>query len=409
MAYFTNTMPVSSCPLCASRELELIIDLGLHPLADTFVHKGQLTEPEPRYPLQVLLCKQCGHAMNSYVVPAEERYQEHDYSYDSGNSKVSIEHFNEMAIEVAQKVDVGQGDLVVDIGGSVGTLLEAFRAKTGATILNVEPAGNIAAIAQKNDVETVNDFFTDTVAEGIAQRGGAKVIAMTNVFNHIAYLDAFMKAIMRALRQDGAFIIEVPYLLHMVEKLAFDTVYLEHVSYFALRPLRAYFKKIGLVIADVAENGYMGGSMRLYVRKGGPEFVGLANMIAREEAASLYDPAMYREFMRKVEAFKSSLLKELAGVKAAGGRIVGIGAATKGNTLLNYCEIDTTLLDFITDASPLKIGKYTPGSHIPILSDEAITEAVTHALILPWNIAEFLKGKLAPKYPRISFITPHMQ
>lgn len=402
-------MPVTSCALCKSNNLLLVLDLGLHPLADSFLKKEDLLHPEATYPLQVLLCKECGHAMNSFVVPAEERYQAHDYSYDSGNSNVSIEHFKEMAAEAAQKVEVGQGDLVVDIGGSVGTLLEAFRAKTGATILNVEPAHNIAAIAQKNGIETVNDFFTDTVAERIAQRGGAKVITMTNAFNHIAYLDAFMKAIIRALRPDGAFIIEVPYLLHMVEKLAFDTVYLEHVSYFALRPLRAYFKKFGLVIADVAENSYMGGSMRLSVRKGGPEFVGLTDMIAREEAASLYDPATYREFVRKVEAFKGSLLKELANAKAAGGRIVGIGAATKGNTLLNYCGIDTALLDFITDASPLKVGKYTPGSHIPILPDEAITEAVTHALILPWNIAEFLKGKLAPKYPRISFITPHMQ
>ena len=402
-------MLINSCPLCASRELELVIDLGLHPLADTFVSKDQLIEPEPRYPLQVLLCKQCGHAMNSYVVPAEERYQAHDYSYDSGNSKVSIKHFNEMAAEAAQKVGIGQGDLVVDIGGSVGTLLEAFRTQTGAAILNVEPAGNIAAIAQKNGVETMNNFFTDAVAENIEQRGGAKVITMTNAFNHIAYLDDFMKAIVGALRHNGAFIIEVPYLLHMVEKLAFDTVYLEHVSYFALRPLRTYVKKFGLVISDVAENDYMGGSMRLYIRKGGSEFTGLADMVAREEAAGLYDTATYRKFMHKVEAFKVSLLAELAGAKTAGGRIIGIGAATKGNTLLNYCGIDAALLEFVTDASPLKIGKYTPGSHLLIKPDEAITVDITHALILPWNIAEFLKGKLAPKHPHISFITPHMQ
>ncbi|MDO8517968.1 MAG: class I SAM-dependent methyltransferase [bacterium] len=401
-------MPVSSCSLCASSELELVIDLGFHPLADTFIKKEELMQPEVRYPLQVLLCKSCGHAMSSYVVPATKRYQEHDYSYDSGNSKVSVEHFGEMAQEAIQKVGVGAGDLVVDIGGNVGTLLDAFRAQAGTHILNIEPAGNIADIAEKNGVETVRNFFGGEVAHTIAKRGGAKVIAMTNAFNHIAYLDDFMQGIVQALRPDGAFLIEVPYLLHLVEKLAFDTVYLEHVSYFALRPLRTYFKKFGLVISDVIENDYMGGSMRLYVRKSGPGFAGLADMVAREEAAQLFDPLMYRGFMQKVLAFKFSLLKELLEAKAEGGRIVGIGAATKGNTLLNYCGIDATLLEFVTDASVLKIGKYTPGSHLEIKPDEAITAGITHALILPWNIGDFLRGKLTPKYPSLVFITPHM-
>ena len=402
-------MPVSSCPLCSSSELALIIDLGLHPLADRFLHEEQLTKPAPRYPLQVLLCKECGHAMNSYVVPAVQRYQEYNYSYDSSNSKVSIEHFKEVAREAIEKVGVGTDDLAVDIGGNVGTLLEAFRTQAGATVLNIEPAGNIADIAQGKNIETVRDFFGKEIAQMIAQRGGAKVITMTNAFNHVEYLDDFMRSILAALREDGAFIIEVPYLLHLVDKLAFDTVYLEHVSYFAMRPLRAYFKKFGLVIADASENEYMGGSMRLYVRKGGPEFAGIADMIAREEAARIFDPLMYKDFMHKVEAFKHSLMKDLTEAKAAGGRIVGIGAATKGNTLLNYCGIDSTLLEFVTDASPLKIGKYTPGSNIPIRPDEAIHPEITHALILPWNLSGFLRGKLAPKFPNLVFITPHME
>lgn len=402
-------MLVTSCPLCGSHDLELVIDLGLHPLADTFLKKEYLNKPETRYPLQVLLCKGCGHAMNSYVVPITERYQAHDYSYHSGNSKVSISHFNDMATEAIEKVGVKKGDLVVDIGGSVGTLLEAFRTQAGAQILNVEPAGNIADLSEQNNIETVRDFFTPAVAQLIAQRGGAKVITMTNVFNHIAYLDDFMKAIAQALRHDGAFVVEVPYLQHLVEQLAFDTIYLEHVSYFALKPLRTYLKKFGLVISDGGENDYMGGSMRLYIRKGGPEVAQMAQLIAREEATGLFDPLMYREFMRKVQAFKFSLLQELVAAKASGGRIVGIGAATKGNTLLNYCGIDSTLLEFVTDASPLKLDKYTPGSRLHIRPDEAITGEITHALILPWNIGDFLRGKLAPKYPNLVFITPHMK
>ncbi len=402
-------MPVTTCQLCGSGDLRLVIDLGFHPLADTFLKKEKLLEPETRYPLKVLLCGACGHATSGFVVPAAKRYQENDYSYDSSNSKVSVEHFGSMAQEAGQKIGVGAGDLVVDIGGNVGTLLEAFREQAGASILNIEPSTNIADIAEKNDVETVRVFFDLDVANTVAGRGGAKVIAMTNAFNHIAYLDDFMKGIVQSLRRDGAFIIEVPYLLHLIEKLAFDTVYLEHISYFAVRPLRAYFKKFGLVISDVYENDYMGGSLRLYVRKDAPEFGGLDSMIAKEEAAGLFEPSMYREFMVQVETFKFRLMKELMEVRAAGGRIAGIGAATKGNTLLNYCGIDRTLLEFVTDASPLKVGKYTPGSHLPIQPDEALGGGITHALILPWNIGDFLRQKLSPKYPTLVFITPRMR
>lgn len=403
-------MPVVSCCLCKSSNLELIIDLGMHPLADTFLKKEQLFLPETRYPLQVLLCKACGHAMSSYVVPAHTRYQENDYSYDSSNSKVSITHFDEMAKDISAKVAVTNSDLVVDIGGNVGTLLSAFRTHTGAKILNIEPSPNISALAVKNDVETIQDFFNDEAAQEIKKRGGAKVILATNVFNHIDGLDEFMKNITNALTPDGAFVFETPYLLHLLEKIAFDTIYLEHVSYFAIKPLSQYFKKFGLTITEIVENDYMGGSMRVTARLGSAaEAETVAQCMRKEESAKLYDPATYEVMMKKVADFKFSLLHQLTQARMAGGKVIGIGAATKGNTLLNYCGIDSTMLAFVTDASPLKVNKYTPGSRIPILPDEAITSDVTHALILPWNIATFLKEKLAPKYPHIVFITPHME
>lgn len=402
-------MPMTTCPLCSSKDLALILDLGFHPLADTFLKKEQLDQPETRYPLQVLLCRACGHAMNSYVVSAEKRYQEHEYSYDSSNSKVSITHFGEMAKEISATVGVTAEDLVVDIGGNVGTLLSAFHEHSGAKILNVEPSANIAAVAVRNGVETIQDFFNEASAQEIQKRGGAKVIAATNAFNHIDGLDDFMTRVTTSLAPGGAFMFEAPYLLHLVEKLAFDTIYLEHISYFAFKPLQPYFKKFGLTITEIVESDYMGGSIRVTARLGEvQETPALAACIQKEEAAKLYDPATYQHMTAKMQEFKYSLLKQLLDARLAGGKVIGIGAATKGNTLLTYCGIDATLLDFVTDASPLKVGKYTPGSHIPILPDEAITAEVTHALILPWNIAEFLKGKLAPKYPTITFITPHM-
>lgn len=403
-------MNVTQCGLCGSPKLSRILDLGFHPIADTFLKKEWLSLPEKRYPLEVLMCQQCGHAMNSFVVAKEERYQEHEYSYDSSNSKVSVEHFGEMAKEVSAAVDVSSNDLVVDIGGNVGTLLSAFKDQTGARVLNVEPSKNIADIATQNGIETLQDFFGAAAASVIKNKGGAKVITATNAFNHIDNLDEFMQNLTASLTQDGAFVFEAPYLLPLVEKLAFDTIYLEHVSYFAIKPLAPYFKKFGLTITEIVENDYMGGSIRVTARLGGaPETPRVAECIAKEEQAKLYGPATYVQMSKKMREFKLMLLKQLVDARLAGGTVIGIGAATKGNTLLNYCGIDCSLLDFITDSSALKIGKYTPGSHIPILSDDAITAEVTHALILPWNIAEFLKAKLSPKYPGISFITPHME
>ncbi|MSU74410.1 class I SAM-dependent methyltransferase [Candidatus Kaiserbacteria bacterium] len=402
-------MLVTSCALCKSDTLSLILDLGFHPLADSFLKKEELLQSEATYPLQVFMCQSCGHAMNSYVVPPTKRYQDHDYSYDSSNSKVSIEHFKEMAGDVAKRIGVTKGDLVVDIGSSVGTLLQAFKDQTGANILGVEPAHNIAALADKNNIPTVHDFWNDNAAEEVLKIGKAKAITITNAFNHIGDVDAFMRNIVRTLAPDGALVIEAPYLLHLVEKLAFDTIYLEHVSYFAIKPLTEYFKKFDMVITDILENDYMGGSMRLYVQFGTQLCPLVEKNIERENSAQLYELATYVDLSARMRQFKYTLVKQLLDARLAGGVVIGIGAPAKGNTLLNYCGIDATLLDFITDASPLKINKYTPGSHIPILPDEAITDTVTHALILPWNIAEFLKGKLAPKYPKISFIIPHMQ
>ena len=151
-------MIVTKCHLCASTNLVKVLDLGFHPLADFFMKEHQLQEPERRYPLAVLLCQNCGHGMNSFVVPATERYQENDYSYDSGNSKISIQHFTDMAEEVIKRANIKKGDLVVDIGSNIGTLLNAFK-NFGAEIQGVDPAPNIAALAEKNGIPTINDFF----------------------------------------------------------------------------------------------------------------------------------------------------------------------------------------------------------------------------------------------------------
>jgi ubiquinone/menaquinone biosynthesis C-methylase UbiE len=383
-----------------------VLDLGFHPLADFFLKPHQMHEAEQRYPLAVLLCDDCGHGMNSFVVSGETRYQENDYSYDSSNSKIAVGHFNSMASEVASRAGLEKGDLVVDIGSNIGTLLSAFK-ELGADIQGVDPAHNIAALAEKNGIPTINDFFGDSAAQKILARGKAKVVTITNAFNHVSDLDAFMKALSSVLRDDGMFVIELPYFLEILRKKHFDVIYLEHVSYIAVRPLREYLKKFGLTIMHVEENGYMSGSARFYIGKGS-EDDSVEQQIALENEVGLYDVATWKHFADEVLQMKLNLLEQLVAARKTGAKIVAIGAAAKGNTLLNYCGIDRALIDFATDASPLKVGKFTPGSHLEIFEDSAIDDSVTHALILAWNIADFLKGKIGPKHPNLQFITPHV-
>lgn len=399
-------MLTSKCFLCGGKELYLAIDLGFHPLADTFLKKEYLNQPEARYPLNVVACKNCGHLMNGYIVPATARYQESEYSYDSSNSPVAIAHFEEFAKQAIQIAGITKDDLVADVGSNVGTFLLKFKEHSGAKILGIEPSANIARIAEKNGVPTIEDFFNAKAVVQAKKISRAKLLTGTNVYNHIEDQVAFAKNAKSFLTKDGMIAIECPYAGTLVDETLFDTIYLEHVSYFFVEPLKKFWAKFGFKINHIELNDYMGGSMRFYLSQHLPESPVVAKMIKREKAKGYFKPRTYEDFMRRTVNFKTDLMKKLYGIKAKGGVIIGIGAATKGNTLLNYCGIDTTLLEFVTDASPLKIGKYTPGSHIPIKHDKDIDKTITHGLILPWNIGKFLSKKLS--HLGLKFLVPHL-
>jgi hypothetical protein len=386
--------------------LKSVIDLGFHPIADTFLEESHLHEEQKTYPLRVMLCEDCGYAGLEFVVPSEVRYQLVDYSYTSANSPVSIKHFNEVAAEVADFAALGSEDLVVDVGSNDGTLLAGFKSASGCKILGVEPAPNIAKLAVSLGIPTIAKFFDSSVVEEVVSGGKPKVIITANVLNHASDLHTFVGTAKQMLAEDGFFVFEVPYLLDLVEKTAFDTIYLEHVSYYGIKPLKKLFEQFGFVIRRIEHTDYMGGSIRVYVGTG-EESVSVAEYVERENAVSLYDLKTYKDFMARVQGLRLDLCKQLYDARSAGKKIVGIGAATKGNTLLNYCKIDASLLDYVTDVSDLKVGKYTPGSHILIKHDNELDASVDYALILPWNIAEFLVKKLS--HLKCEFIIPHTE
>lgn len=400
-------MITTSCRLCASNDLARVVDLGQHPLADTFLPPEALSEPEIRYPLRILLCNTCGYAMSEYVVPPEERYQKTEYSYDSSNSPVAEKHFAELAQKIAAHVDVSTPVMAVDAGSNVGTLLGYLKDK-GLEVTGVEPAANIAALAEERGIPTIGRFFDDEAVERIKRKGvPVKVVSATNVFNHLEDVHGALSRMDALLASDGVIALEVPYLLTLLERTAFDTVYLEHVSYFSLAPHLPVFKKYGFYPYRVELNDYMGGSILVILgRDGSKQAPESEALLAREANEGARDPAAYAAFMERVRTLKYNLLTELIALKRQGKRIAGLGAATKGNTLLNYCGITNDLLECVLDTSPLKIGKYMPGSRLSIRAEASLDSSITHLLILPWNIGAYLKQKLS--HLPVEFIVPRI-
>ena len=383
------------------------MELGPAPLANGFLKKEQLMSKEPFYPLDVHYCPKCGLVQLRDVVSPGILFK--DYVYLTGMSQTMKQHFCQLAVEVVNNFNLSQDDLVIDVGSNDGTLLKGFK-QLGIKTLGIEPATNIALVSEREGIETVNDFFSIDVAKDIIERKShAKAIIGTNVFAHINDLDGILEAVNILLARDGIFVIEVPYLVDLLSKTEFDTMYHEHLSYFSLRPLVTLFKRFNMELFDVKRVPVHGGSIRCYVRKS-PSKVenSVYKLLALEEDLRLNLFNTYLEFSAKVKNIKlqlTSLLKEL---KGNGSRIVGYGAAAKGNVLLNYCKIRTDILDYIIDNTPFKQGLYTPGMHIPVVPpDRILKDAPDYVLLLAWNyLDEILKKE--QKYRELGgkFIVP---
>jgi SAM-dependent methyltransferase len=384
------------CRMCKSDQLTQFLDLGFAPPSDQFRRKEQMHEPVLFYPLQVMLCMNCGLAQLSYVVSPEVLYR-NDYPYESSVTKTGQIHWAEFAKTTVEYLHLNSDDLVVDIGSNVGVLLEAFRAN-GTKIIGVDPASNIALIAQKRGIETLNEFFSIDVAKQILkEKGHATVITGTNVFAHVDDLDTFMQAIDILLNDRGVFIFEAPYFVNLVNNLEYDTIYHEHLSYLSVKPLIPFFKRFGMEVIDVQQRDIHGGSFRVWVSRAGKITVSpvVDEMIKKENQLGIHKLETLKTFSQAVQQNRQDLLWLLRRLKHEGKRIVGVSAPAKGMTLLNYSRIGPETLEFISEKSTLKIGRFTPGTHIPVVSDaEMIQEAPDYALLLAWNFAHEIMENL---------------
>jgi len=385
----------NECRICSSNNLKLILDLGEQPPSNAFIKKEDLEKPEDKFPLRLYLCKECYLLQLLDIVDKEILFKE--YLYLTSASKPSVNHFKKYAYDVYEEfLKQSKNSLVIEIGSNDGTLLKEFK-KLGATVLGIEPAKNIAKIANDAGITTENTFLNYDIVKKKSLEKKASIIVGNNVFGHIDDLKEFMKCVKILSKEKGVFIFEVPYLVNLIQKLEFDTVYHEHLSYFSLIPLIRLMDEFNLEIFDVKKQKVHGGTMRVFVseKNNFKKTINFEKMIKFEKEFGINKIQTYQKFSENVKELKNKLQNKLLKFKKEGKIIFGYGAPAKGNVLLNYCNIGTEFLDYIIDTTPLKQGLYTPGMHIPVKSDKENIEKPSQqiALLLAWNYEEAIINK----------------
>ncbi|HMA34038.1 MAG TPA: class I SAM-dependent methyltransferase [Chloroflexia bacterium] len=400
-----------TCRSCGAAGLLTILSLGQTPLANALLTADQLARPEPRYPLDLVFCSGCSLVQITETVPPEELFR--DYLYFSSFSETMLRHAAELAGRVIAERHLGPTSLVVEIASNDGYLLQFYH-QQGVPVLGIEPAQNIARVAQEErGVRTLCEFFGAALAGQLRAQGAqADVIHANNVLAHVADLNGVVAGLGTLLKAGGVAVIEVPYVKDLIDHVEFDTIYHEHLCYFSLTALDRLFRRHGLQVQDVERLPIHGGSLRVFVARapaaGGPGRARVDALLHEEATWGVDQIAFYRGFGARVERLRDDLRELLRGLKAAGQQIAVYGASAKGSTLLNYCGIGPAVLDFVVDRSPVKQGRYTPGTHLPIYAPEKLLEArPDYVLLLTWNFAdEILAQQAAFRQAGGRFILP---
>jgi len=366
------------------------LSLGPQPLANALLRSPDDFADEAMYPLDLALCEGCGLVQILDVIDPATLFEH--YLYVSGTSDTMSAHHAAYARDVVALYGLGADDLVVEIASNDGSLLARF-AEQGVATLGVEPARNIAALATERGIDTVNTFFDEETGRRLRdERGTAAAVVANNVLAHVDDTRDLLAGMAALVGETGVVVVEVPSLKELVERLEYDTVYHEHNGYFSVLAMMHLYAEVGLSIVRVDEVPVHGGSLRVHARARSavPEHAPAVRAAAEgERAAGLADLGRMERFATDVAAQREALLELLRGLKAEGRSLAAYGAPAKGNTLLNYCGIGPDLVEYTVDKSPLKVGLYTPGVHLPVLSVETLLERQPDCLlILAWNFAE---------------------
>ena len=385
----------TKCRYCGSSQLAIFLSLGDQPPANNFLRSDQIAS-ERRYPLDVAVCRACALVQLLDVVPPEQLFG--DYAYLSSTSKALAAHYAVLARQLTERFGLRGGDVVVDIGCNDGVLLQGYT-RPGLVRVGVEPstAGELARGAGLNVVRAF--FGPEAVDTIIARHGQATIATATNVFAHVDEIGRFTKELPRLLREDGVFVIEAPYLIDLIDQTLFDTIYHEHLCYLSLTPLAPFLARHGLQVFDVerVDFGASGPALRVYTqRAGGPHPVDarVARMLEDEERWGVRRLERYQDYAARVETVKREMLALISQLRARGTRLCGYGAPAKGNTLLNYLGMTPADVECIAETNPRKQHLLTPGTHIPVVSEEEFMARMPeYALLLSWNYLDHFLRK----------------
>ncbi len=385
------------CRSCGSAADQSILDLGVQPLANNLLRPQDLTLPEPRFPLAVVVCPSCWLMQITEVVPPVQLFSE--YLYFSSVSDALLAHASEAAGRYRDEFCLGPRSLVVEVASNDGYLLRNFVASR-VPCLGIEPARNIAEVAQGRGIPTLNQFFNLATARQIAaERERADLILGNNVFAHVPDINDFVAALAHLVKPAGRIVLEFPYACDLIEHREFDTIYHEHVFYFTLTALQPLMARHRLEIHAVERIPIHGGSLRIFVgpREAHPIQPSVLALALEEQAKGVGTSHYYEDFGFQVRRLRQTLLDQLQELHSQGHRLCAYGASAKGSTLLNFYGLGRRgfdCLEFVVDRSPAKQGRLTPGSHLPIVPvEELMTRKPRHALLLSWNFADEILGQ----------------
>jgi SAM-dependent methyltransferase len=386
---------LKKCRICGSKRLYNFLDLGSMPIPNGFLHKEQLKEEEEKFPLGCFYCEDCHLVQLTNVVDPNIMFK--NYVYIPSTAKVMMNNFSNLTYYAFSQKKLKPTSLVIDIGSNDGSLLTFFKSY-GVKVLGIDPAENLAKVAEMKGVPTHVALFDSKVANDVVKKyGKAKVITATNVIAHIDDSNELIKGVNILLEDDGIFISEFPYLMDLIEKNQFDTIYHEHLSLISLKPWKSLVENHGLEIVDVQRLLIHGGSIRI-IHKKRKNKIKLSNsvehLIHLEEQKGLHSREAFDLFAQRVENLRKELRDTLSVIKRDKKSIVGYGAAAKGNVLTNVFNIGKGVLDYIVDSTPYKHGLYTPGKHIPVYPEhKLLADMPDYALILAWNFADEIMEK----------------
>ncbi|MFL6651605.1 MAG: methyltransferase domain-containing protein [Sulfurifustaceae bacterium] len=387
-----------ACRFCGNAALDTFVDLGMSPLANSYIAPDRLARMEPFYPLHAYVCDKC-RLVQLAEFETSERIFSH-YAYFSSYSQSWLAHAKRYCEGIVPRLGLGPSSQVIEIASNDGYLLQYMK-QAGLKVLGIEPAKNVAAAAIAKSIPTLIKFFGVALARELNRdRRQADLLLGNNVLAHVPDLNDFVAGMKLVLKTRGVITMEFPHLARLIEECQFDTIYHEHFSYFSFYTVERVFARHGLTLFDVEELPTHGGSLRIYAQHsdtGVHEVTPrVAALKAAEERVGLTQPEVYESFAPRVSALKRDILDFLIGVRRRGQTVVGYGAPAKGNTLLNYCGIRSDMIEYTVDASPHKQGQCLPGSHIPIYAPGRIRETrPDYVVILPWNLKDEIMAQLS--------------